>query len=49
VWRIESRTYIKQDGTEMIYHNYRKRKGEKDPVTGKRINLYRKGGKRKLL
>lgn len=47
-WRIEKRTYEKQDGTLMLYYNYRRRKGKKDPKTGKRINVYRSGGKKAL-
>lgn len=44
VWRVEKRLYTKQDGTVTLYYNYRKRKGRK--VNGKRVNEYKKGGKR---
>ena len=46
VWRIEKRTYEKRDGTVTLYYNYRKRKGRK--VNGKRVNEYKKGGKKTL-
>jgi len=44
VWRVEKRLYDKQDGTTMLYYNYRRRKGRY--VNGKRVNVYKKGGKR---
>lgn len=46
VWRVERRTYTKQDGTTMLYYNYRARKSY--VKSGKRIVPYRKGGKRIL-
>lgn len=46
-WRVETRTYTKQDGTLMLYYNYRRRKSYVNSDK-KRIIPYRKGGKRKL-
>ncbi len=46
VWRVETRTYTKQDGTTMLYFNYRRRKSY--VKSGKRIIPYKKGGKRVL-
>ena len=42
-WRIESRTYNKKDGTTSTYHNYRRRRIDTDPETGKRTIAYRSG------
>lgn len=47
VWRVETRTYEKQDGTTMLYYNYRKRNSYVNKK-GKRIIPYKKGGKRAL-
>ena len=33
--RVETRTYTKKDGSTSTYHNYRRRKVERDPVTGR--------------
>ncbi len=41
--RVETRTYTKKDGSTSTYHNYRRRKIERDPVTGKRIVGYVNG------
>lgn len=43
-WRIETRTYTKKDGTTSTYHNYRRRRIDVDPETGKRTIAYRAGG-----
>lgn len=48
VWRIEKRYRNKQDGTLMLYYNYRQRKGKIDKKTGKRVNRYKPGGNRTL-
>ena len=47
IWRVETRTYTKQNGTTMLYYNYRKRSSYVNKK-GKRIIPYRKGGKRVL-
>ncbi len=44
LWRVEKRLYEKKDGSIMLYYNYRRRKGRY--VKGKRVNIYKKGGKR---
>ncbi len=44
IWRIERRFYEKQDGSITLSYNYRRRKGKM--VKGKRVNVYKKGGKR---
>lgn len=43
-WRVETRTYTKKDGSTSTYRNYRRRKVEHDPETGKRRVEYRAGG-----
>jgi len=47
IWRVETRTYTKQDGTTMLYYNYRKRNSYVNKK-GKRIIPYKKGGKKVL-
>jgi hypothetical protein len=43
-WRIERRTYVKKDGSVSTYHNYRRRKIDRDPLTGKQRIEYRPAG-----
>lgn len=43
-WRVETRTYAKKDGTTSTYQNYRRRRVDVDPETGKRTIAYKAGG-----
>lgn len=44
-WRIERRYYTRQDGTRIMYWNYRSRK-IKRTRDGRQLVKYKKGGKR---